>query len=366
MIIVILISLCLVSLTILGLILYKMSVKDVKPQSDVIVKIDINNFQIQKDSLYLAAIAYTNSLKIKTLLTTDCAVMIDTYKKIQSSINNKWEIVWGPAIGRIGTAILAVYDNMMYIVKDKINQNNYKIVIRGTNPIALTSWIYQNPPFKLINWDSNVDHGQISEGTYNAFLGKTINDGILFIKPCNGVPGYGLVLTDYLKKIPSNSNISIVGHSLGGLLSTTLHLYLENKKALWSKSNIYLTSISFGAPTAGNNLFADYSNKVLGNNFIRVVNTMDIANYAWSNLLSVKSLYKYMIDSIPINYFIDKLYNSVYTKFYTQLNNKRVFSFKAGQKTLLVEFFSQAIYQHLQAYLNYYSINEMDILIFLK
>ena len=61
-----------------------------------------------------------------------------------------------------------------------------------------------------------------------------------------------------------------------------------------SKSNIYLTSISFGAPTAGNNLFADYSNKVLGNNFIRVVNTMDIANYAWSNLLSVKSLYKYL------------------------------------------------------------------------
>ena len=31
-----------------------------------IVKTDINNFQIQKDSLYLAAIAYTNSLKIKT------------------------------------------------------------------------------------------------------------------------------------------------------------------------------------------------------------------------------------------------------------------------------------------------------------
>ena len=68
MIIVILISLCLVSLTILGLILYKTSVKDVKPQSDVIVKIDINNFQIQKDSLYLAAIAYTNSLKIKTFI----------------------------------------------------------------------------------------------------------------------------------------------------------------------------------------------------------------------------------------------------------------------------------------------------------
>jgi hypothetical protein len=90
-------------------------------------------------------------------------------------------------------------------------------------------------------------------------------------------------------------NLCVTGHSLGGCLAGSLALYLKNNASIWDASGKSSVScITFAAPTAGNAIFAQYSDSqfkgapnppnwdpTLGTNCDAVRCNFDVAPMAW-------------------------------------------------------------------------------------
>ena len=223
------------------------------------------------------------------------------------------EVSWGP----IGSTGIKVSCALMFVVKHRDNGGGipeYTIVIRGTNPISVYSWLCLDMKVtEQISWSEvlkqinpitqepkNIpENALISKGTFTALKTQvselidenslTVLDWILLtIKPKNESP----------KKI----KINITGHSLGGLLTTTLALWLnykitERKLDDFVDLNIY----SFAAPTAGNQEFVKHTEKVFQDKFkehfkekfICYANKLDVATHAWveSDMKKLNTIY---------------------------------------------------------------------------
>ncbi len=56
------------------------------------------------------------------------------------TLDGQWKLIWGPASYRyLGT----LFDSsMMYVVQNCANPSRFAIVVRGTNPIALSDWLF--------------------------------------------------------------------------------------------------------------------------------------------------------------------------------------------------------------------------------
>jgi hypothetical protein len=102
---------------------------------------------------------------------------------------------------------------------------------------------------------SNPTGAQMSEST---------SIGLQILFAMNGATyagGGAMSLTSFLHtQTMSPINLCVTGHSLGGCLAGTLALYLKDNASVWDasgKSNV--SCITFAAPTAGNAVFAQYS-----------------------------------------------------------------------------------------------------------
>ena len=55
-------------------------------------------------------------------------------------LKGNWKLVWGPATYRY---LGSIFDSsMMYVVQNRKNPSRFAIVVRGTNPIALSDWLF--------------------------------------------------------------------------------------------------------------------------------------------------------------------------------------------------------------------------------
>jgi triacylglycerol lipase len=205
------------------------------------------------------------------------------------------KLVWGPVAGKPSKYAEDLYVTcaLMYVVKNK-NANEYTLVIRGTNPISLYSWFCldinvgtqetwskaleqiepkSKQPIHLPYNDINI-----SKATYDALEihaelkddnNRTVLDWLAeTVKPANAGP--------------THIKLNITGHSLGGLLSTTLALWLHDKlleRGLhqYVDFNIY----AFAAPTAGNQHFVDYTQSVFNGKYKCFINEYDIVTHTW-------------------------------------------------------------------------------------
>ena len=55
-------------------------------------------------------------------------------------LGESWELVWGPAAYR---APFTTFDeNVMYVARDRRTTDRYAVVVRGTNPVSASDWLF--------------------------------------------------------------------------------------------------------------------------------------------------------------------------------------------------------------------------------
>lgn len=89
--------------------------------------------------------------------------------------------------------------------------------------------------------------------------------------------------------------VDVAGHSLGGLLSATLTLWLEGTRSEWDPAGkATLAAHALAGPTAGNAEFASYSDSRIGGITDRMHNPFDIAPLVWNyeTMGPISSLYE--------------------------------------------------------------------------
>ena len=75
-------------------------------------------------------------------------------------IAGEWDLAWGPAVYRFPFTIFD--DNLMFVVKHKTQPDTYAIVIRGTNPIAITDWLFEDLMVRqLTPWPTARNPGKL-------------------------------------------------------------------------------------------------------------------------------------------------------------------------------------------------------------
>lgn len=183
-----------------------------------------------------------------------------------NSVNlSSWSVVWGPVAYTIPGALYQ--ENMMYVVQNG-NTSQYAIAIRGTNFASQVDWFLEDfevistMPWPVPNAQSACAPGSaISESTsidLAILLGTDMVDG------SNNLIGFLQATT----RAKGKMNICVTGHSLGGMLSNTLALYLLENMNQWDASRTSTVNcISFASPTAGNSLFASNANTVFNRAF---------------------------------------------------------------------------------------------------
>jgi triacylglycerol lipase len=273
-----------------------------------------------------------------------------------------WTCAWQPTA--------AINGNLAYIAYNGSSQ--YVVAIRGS--ILSFSW------GSFDNWfeqDFNVFFQ--SDWVYPASSAKPkisrgSNDGLndlISLKDENGVDLLTFLVTN---AISNKMSIAVVGHSLGGNLTTVLAPWLvyqlqQQQQAVPSPFPVY----TFAAPTAGNKAFADAYDAMFPNSY-RYYNEADIVPKASSpvSVASMGLLYSPSPEAISISVtYDDKTVNLAEAvglvaaaigasevtndfSYYTQTNqtrgsvalNTNLSLFTVSSGSLIDEWFEQALAQH--------------------
>lgn len=195
-------------------------------------------------------------------------------------------VVWGPAEHK---SILDEPNALMYIAQNQ-QTNEYYVVIRGTNPESLSSWLDEDldidktEPFSSLHDNPSASKNVlISKGTFtgtNYLLG--LKDPTTDTKAFTYLQGLGSAM-EYLY---------VTGHSLGGTLAPVMFAYL-NSRLYGGVSVANMALWSFAGLTPGGSGFNGFLSGMLPDPSPAVLfqNTLDIAPFLWSSKSSVESIY---------------------------------------------------------------------------
>ncbi len=197
---------------------------------------------------------------------------------IQPNTPLETSIVWGPAFSPVNGFAT---NSLMFIAQVK-SSSEYFVVIRGTDPISLSSWINEDlevdtivPLNTLPNVPSSIIYDDITI-SLAAFNG--MSDLLGLTDPNTNQSA----LTFLQNTIANNSDayIYVTGHSLGGTLTPVMFSYLN---AILFNGNTYcnMAMWSFAGLTAGGTNFNDYVDHLNPNAAFnwRIPNTLDIAPF---------------------------------------------------------------------------------------
>ncbi|CAE6861302.1 MULTISPECIES: lipase family protein [Paraburkholderia] len=206
-------------------------------------------------------------------------IIVDRLNGSKKTQNNRFEIVWGPAIVSDPNGFAANVTAVLQLA----GTNEYSVVTSGTDFQStldlLGDFSYSSlEPFSAYVPNCPSD-ARISAGTNGALfnvLGKADSSE--------------KKLADFLRTVQPSSVINVIGHSLGGALASAIVLYLKNQSGLQTHTYHCQT---FAGPTAGNDVFADYFNEQMRANAVRIFNSRDIVPMAWNadSILNVKTVY---------------------------------------------------------------------------
>lgn len=268
-------------------------------------------------------------------------------------VKDDWEVVWGPGIFAFHGDKFD--DNLMYVVKNRADPDRYVIAIRGTNPVSLKDWLWEDFNVgSLIPWaygnPGSKLKPKISHGTY---CGLT---RLQEMKAEKGVPGEGKTLLAFLSDeldAGRKQQLCVTGHSLGGALAPTLALWLKDIQGTTLPESTEISTVAFAGPSAGNKDFATYSDERLGDQCVRVANSLDVVPYAWNTRSLGRLYFLYMPHFLLPGPILTGLFTGmIATSFrgrYQQIK-KDAAALEGGFKPLLYNYSSQAIYQHVVGY----------------
>jgi hypothetical protein len=156
--------------------------------------------------------------------------------------------------------------------------------------------------------------------------------------------------------------VTVTGHSKGGALAPTLALWLADTQGPVEGSGVVawdpnrqarVHCVTFAGPTAGNGAFAAHSDATIGARCHRVVNPLDVVPQAWEagTLATIPALYHDAAPSALIRDLVAEISAEVARFGYTHIGS-HVTALATHEDPLRRDFFLQAGYQHLAAYLD--------------
>lgn len=225
----------------------------------------ITNYELRQTMLSFAYLAYTGegittSNPEATILENITAALPKITISSTGETLSDWEVVWGPVAYTVPGS--RYQDNMMFVVNKK-GTSQYVISTRGTNFVSQVDWfledfeVFDTMPWPMPNATSNCGA--------DAAISESTSIGMMVQIDASLSSDAGVGLLAYLTSITQNGaiDVCVTGHSLGGVLSNTLGLYLLENPRQWDQSGKSTVScISFAAPTAGNYSYAQNAIKV--------------------------------------------------------------------------------------------------------
>ncbi len=287
------------------------------------------------------------------------------------NMNNGWSAVW--------VAQADINGNIAFIAYNGSSQ--YVVCIRGSllnfSWQAFDNWFYQDlNVFKQTAWTYPASDA-------NPMISQGSSDGLNDLTQL--VNASGQTIYQYLatNAIGSDVSIGVVGHSLGGNLTTVFAPWL-----LYQLQQNKITPptlfpvLTFAAPTAGNQAFADAYDKSFSNSW-RYYNEIDLVPMASDNLRNGGLLYSpapeassiettYGKNTVTLKEGIGLIADAIdvaelrYGSYYTQTNQARgsvaLNTSKSllpvdTSKPLIEQWFDQAAAQHVQG--NYLSLFQL-------
>ncbi|QCU29246.1 lipase [Burkholderia pseudomallei] len=274
--------------------------------------------------------------------------------------NNRFSIVWGPAV--YVDPLSGYAANVTAIFKNTSNDKDYRLAFSGTNPnsefadIVIEDNDVKNlTPFSKYVSDCPPD-ALIANGTAKAL------DVTLQTLPSNSSAS----LTDFLKNLPKGSTLTVTGHSLGGVLASTFALYFSQSSGYPFK-NVFCHS--FAAATAGNVAFAAYSDGSLTGKMKRLWHRYDVIPSSWNLSTMNRIKYIYEPNLFPTEDFIRKIRKIVYYFsnkhiYYAQpgsLDHSQQFELEGAYHSGFKVFTDEAGWQHTFGYLAPLSLTADDL-----
>jgi hypothetical protein len=186
-------------------------------------------------------------------------------------------IVWGPAVHVPPLGVEP--DAMMFVVETAGSPGEITVVVRGTNPLSLVTWLTQDASILAQRHWLEVSPGS------DAPLAAKVSHGAcrtleLLTKLVSGESCLLEFLEGELADLGPDATVRFTGHSLGGLAAPTLALWVREQLHATPAIEVY----SFAGPSAGNARFVEFSTRQLpapAGACACYRNELDFASSAW-------------------------------------------------------------------------------------
>lgn len=303
----------------------------------------------------------------------------------------RWKCVWGPGVftNTDDVNLKPIAANTLYIVQNLDTPSVYVVAIAGTDPASISDWMGEDADvMRIRSWDTVLAHLDTGTASFNKlvalhpFISDATNLGLFQIMNLTDTrqPAGQQLASDFLSRLIANASSPITiwttGHSLGGALSPTLALYLNDKWA-GSNANVAIGCLAVAGATPGNGFFADRFNSELGSHFIRVWNQQDVVPHGYASGMLQRPPYLREVDTIynragiqtPDTSDINRLATLLTPYLYTQLQNTNTGFASAFYDTTLMlpgntlkptSFIGQLTCQHIPSYAAYFNIGSFQ------
>jgi hypothetical protein len=230
----------------------------------------------KRAAVELAAIAYTEEVNPANRVAEIKAALA----KIPAAANGPWTLVWGP--GEV-EGILAY----VALANDK---TTYGLAFRGSLGELMAhefidNWLLNGETFRQVPW-LYPQGGEVK-------VSSGMNQALAYVTMLTDQTTHAHLL-DFLRgavKANGSLQLLVTGHSLGGALTQLASQWLYHQLVeVDGNEEIYITPLTFAAPTTANQQFATLFSTTFPTNYA-LVNTLDIVPMAWWNLNQIQHMY---------------------------------------------------------------------------
>lgn len=289
-----------------------------------------------EDGAHIAA--HTRETLEPLLHSRELADVVELGGSAYDAAGGPFDIAWGPVCWQAAKSYVA--DNTLLMVRHRAQPYRLVLSICGTHPLSVQNWFqYNMDVVKLAPWPwrpvgpcsvpalaggfaaaggSSGGSSGSSGGGFTSYVRQMWHDSSKdeeVVGISNGtLRGLELILTlsdaaqcrrlmDTVRDIAAARRaeapgapfeITVTGHSLGGALATAMAMYLRCRQRLWDPDGACtVRCVTFGSPTCGNRLFAEWYDRELGATTKRVHCHYDVVPYAWdpATLAQLEHLY---------------------------------------------------------------------------
>ncbi len=302
---------------------------------------------------YLSYLAYADFFNTDHKATENSVKTV--VQKFSDELDIEKELPWGPVA--IESKFYNIFSNaLIYMVENCNNEHKeYTVVIRGTNPVSLSTWIFQNFDVgDMVAWKDVSP--QFSNDTLQPMISEATETSIEIHR---SLEDDNLTIFDKVEEILKESDgekvtINVAGHSLGGLMSSTLaQIMFDEFSVIYPHSEFKI--FSFAGPTAGNEDFVNHTQDSFNERLSCNACEYDIATHVW-NYEDMKNdlpkIYEPEISlKFPITLFLKRLVKKVKGRGYTHLFNEFNVPSEIVESRIFDDYLTQSIYQHLFPYI---------------